>query len=277
MERKRACRPSVAILGCGQLGRALACALSAHCDLHLFGRSGHEANEQLASRLPAASVHRTATSALQQAEWLFFTCKPDQFDRLAHPLGADLHPYHKLVSWLASRPCRELRQSLPCPPPPLFRAMTSLCCRQARAPIALYGEAPSAAQSTALEELLMPMGPIHWIDEELFHGFTLLVASSPALIATLLEAAVDSAVAMGFDYRIALDLLLETTASTTALLQQEQLLPAQLKWQIASPSGVTISALRALEAGGGRSALIEALLSGYEAAVARTNLSGPSS
>ena len=55
-----------------------------------------------------------------------------------------------------------------------------------------------------------------------------------------------------------------TLAGTAALLHEQQLHPAQLKDMVSSPGGTTIAGIRALESGGLRAALMEAVLAAAE-------------
>jgi pyrroline-5-carboxylate reductase len=55
-----------------------------------------------------------------------------------------------------------------------------------------------------------------------------------------------------------------TLAGTAALLHEQDLHPGQLKDMVSSPGGTTIAGLRRLEAGGVRSALLEAVLAAAE-------------
>jgi pyrroline-5-carboxylate reductase len=74
----------------------------------------------------------------------------------------------------------------------------------------------------------------------------------------------DGAVAAGLPRARARHLAQRTLAGTAALLEQEQLHPAELKDRVSSPAGTTIAGLRALERAGLRSALIEAVLAAAE-------------
>ena len=118
------------------------------------------------------------------------------------------------------------------------------------------GEAADVARIAALFD---SVGHAEILDaEDLFHVGTALVGSGPAFLFVALEALADGAVAAGMPRAKALALAAHTMAGAAALAQ-DGAHPATLKDRVASPGGTTIQGLRALEAGGLRSALIEAI------------------
>jgi 5-(carboxyamino)imidazole ribonucleotide synthase len=68
----------------------------------------------------------------------------------------------------------------------------------------------------------------------------------------------------GLPRALAQHLAHRTLAGTAALLHEQDLHPGQLKDMVSSPGGTTIAGLRRLEAGGVRSALLEAVLAAAE-------------
>ena len=83
-------------------------------------------------------------------------------------------------------------------------------------------------------------------------------------MALVAEAMADGAVAAGLPRDLAHRLAHRTLAGSAALLDQRQLHPATLKDMVTSPGGTTIAGVRALERGGLRSALMEAVIAAAE-------------
>jgi pyrroline-5-carboxylate reductase len=71
-------------------------------------------------------------------------------------------------------------------------------------------------------------------------------------------------VAVGLPRAIALELAIATVRGTGELLHQGNLHPAVLKDRVTSPGGTTIAGIAALEAGGLRSALMEAVRAAHQ-------------
>ena len=102
------------------------------------------------------------------------------------------------------------------------------------------------------------------LPEDKLDAFLALTSSGPAFIALVAEAMADGAVASGLPRDLAHRLAHRTLAGTAALLDQRQLHPAELKDMVTSPGGTTISGVRALERGGLRAALMDAVIAAAE-------------
>ena len=127
-----------------------------------------------------------------------------------------------------------------------------------------WGEGVSAAQQSWVEHLFAQVGEVLQLPEAQLDAFLALTSSGPAFVAMVAEAMADGAVAAGLPRQQALHLAGRTLAGSAALLEQQQLHPAQLKDMVSSPGGTTIAGIRALERGGLRSALIEAVVAAAE-------------
>jgi pyrroline-5-carboxylate reductase len=127
-----------------------------------------------------------------------------------------------------------------------------------------WGAAVDGAQRQWVLELFRQVGQVLELPESQLDAFLALTSSGPAFLALVAEALADGAVAAGLPRALAGDLAQRTLAGTAALLEQQRLHPAQLKDMVSSPAGTTIAGLRALERGGLRSALIEAVLAAAE-------------
>ena len=127
-----------------------------------------------------------------------------------------------------------------------------------------WGEGVSAAQQSWVEHLFAQVGEVLQLPEAQLDAFLALTSSGPAFVALVAEAMADGAVAAGLPRVQAHHLAHRTLAGTAALLQEQQLHPGQLKDMVSSPGGTTIAGIRALESGGLRAALIEAVVAAAE-------------
>ena len=100
--------------------------------------------------------------------------------------------------------------------------------------------------------------------EPLFDGVTALAGSAPAFCFVMAQAMADAAVLEGVSRKDSELLAAAVMEGAGAMLRTEGLAPETLKDRVASPKGTTISGLRALEAGGFRSAVIEAISASAE-------------
>jgi pyrroline-5-carboxylate reductase len=115
-----------------------------------------------------------------------------------------------------------------------------------------------------VQQLFGQVGEVHELPEAQLDAFLALTSSGPAFVAVVAEALADGAVAAGLPRALAHHLANRTLAGTAALLHEQDLHPGQLKDMVSSPGGTTIAGLRRLEAGGVRSALLEAVLAAAE-------------
>jgi len=86
-----------------------------------------------------------------------------------------------------------------------------------------------------------------------------LSGSGPAYIAVVIEALADGGVKMGLDRITAMILAAQTVLGSAKLLIETGTHPGQLKDMVTSPGGTTIAGIAALEEGGIRSTLINAV------------------
>ncbi|MBD2112737.1 pyrroline-5-carboxylate reductase [Nodosilinea sp. FACHB-141] len=125
------------------------------------------------------------------------------------------------------------------------------------------GETVSATQREQARAIFASVGTVVEVPESQMDAVTALSGSGPGYIALVVEALADGGVAVGLPRATALELAIATVRGTGELLHQGDLHPAVLKDRVTSPGGTTIAGIAALEAGGLRSALIEAVRSAY--------------
>jgi pyrroline-5-carboxylate reductase len=93
---------------------------------------------------------------------------------------------------------------------------------------------------------------------------TAVAGSGPGYVMLLVEALIDGAVHIGLPRALATDMVLQTVAGTVRWAREHGGHPAELRAQVVSPAGTTAEGVLALERGGVRAALMEAIIAGYE-------------
>jgi pyrroline-5-carboxylate reductase len=97
------------------------------------------------------------------------------------------------------------------------------------------------------------------VDEKLMDAVTGLSGSGPAYVFLFLEALADGGVKMGLPRQTALVLAAQTIAGAAGLYLETREHPGSLKDMVTSPAGTTIAGLHALEQGGFRGLVMNAV------------------
>lgn len=118
-------------------------------------------------------------------------------------------------------------------------------------------------------EVIKTLGlEIYVSDEKYMDMSTALSASGPAYVFLFIEALVDAGVYLGLPRDMAQVLAMQTTIGSATLAQQSGKHLAVLRDMVTSPGGTTSEALLALEDGGFKGVLMNAIVAAYEKAIA---------
>ena len=109
------------------------------------------------------------------------------------------------------------------------------------------------------QKLFGSVGTVVTVDESLMDAVTGLSGSGPAYVFLFIEALADAGVKMGLPRTVALSLATQTCLGAAKMVSETGKHPAQLRDMVTSPGGTTISGLHKLEAGGLRTALMDAV------------------
>jgi pyrroline-5-carboxylate reductase len=111
----------------------------------------------------------------------------------------------------------------------------------------------------AAQELFGAVGKVVVLDEGALDAVTGLSGSGPAYVAIAIEALADGGVKMGLDRGTATLLAAQTVLGSARLILETGVHPGQLKDMVSSPGGTTIAGIAALEDGGFRRTLMQAV------------------
>ncbi len=159
-------------------------------------------------------------------------------------------PINRLLKTFSTRP---IIRAMPNTPATVGAAMTAMS----------IGPGVENKHLELAQKIFRTIGQVVEVPESLMDAVTGLSGSGPAYVAILIESLADGGVAAGLSRTIALQLAIQTVLGTAQLLQISNLHPAILKDQVSSPGGTTIAGVTALEEGGFRAAIIQAVLASY--------------
>ena len=114
------------------------------------------------------------------------------------------------------------------------------------------------SKKETVREIITKIGKIYEIDEAGFAAFTGIAGSLPAYACAFIEAAADAGVRGGLPRQLCYDAVCAAIEGTARLIRSGKH-PAALKDEVCSPAGTTIEGLAALENGGFRGALMQAV------------------
>jgi pyrroline-5-carboxylate reductase len=122
-----------------------------------------------------------------------------------------------------------------------------------------------AGQYTEIDDILTARhlfestGTVHVVSEAQMDAVTGLSGSGPAYVYTMIEALADGGVQEGLPRDTALALAVQTLLGAARLVKESGEHPAVLRDRVCSPGGTTIAGVKALEEGGLRATLMEAV------------------
>jgi pyrroline-5-carboxylate reductase len=167
-------------------------------------------------------------------------------------------PWHLIISIAAGVPLAVLEGAFP--ESRVIRVMPNTPTLVGAGMAALApGSGITPADLALALELFRAVGEAVVVEERLMDAVTGLSGSGPAFVAVFIEALADGGVKMGLPRPLALTLATQTVLGTARLCHEEELHPALLKDLVTSPGGTTIAGLHALESGGFRGAVMDAV------------------
>jgi pyrroline-5-carboxylate reductase len=126
------------------------------------------------------------------------------------------------------------------------------------------GSGASAADLDWAESVLEAVGVVVRVAEDKLDAVTGLSGSGPAYVFVLAESMIEAGVLVGLPREVAEVLAVQTILGSGQLLQSSDEHAAALRAAVTSPGGTTAAGLRALEAGGLRTAVLDAVVAASE-------------
>lgn len=253
-------------IGAGNMGGALAraAAKSVAPENVLISDVYAPAAEKLAAELGCKTVE--AADIASQADFIFLGVKPQvmagMLSGIASVLAVRKTPF-VLVSMAAGICIADIRR-MAGGDYPVIRIMPNIPVKAGSGMI-LYDATENVAQEI-LEAFLSGMqhsGRLDRLPEKLIDAGSALSGCGPAFVSLFIEALADGAVACGLPRAQALEYAEQTLIGTAKLLLETGEHPGRLKDAVCSPGGSTIEGVRALEEGGLRGLVMDAVQAAY--------------
>jgi pyrroline-5-carboxylate reductase len=254
--------PCIGFLGAGKMATALARGwLSAglvKIDRMLASDPLQPARQAFHSetRVRTAENNRDVVAS---SELLVLAVKPQAMSSLLTEIRPAVSGRHLIVSIAAGISLRQLSDGLGSDRR-LVRVMPNTpCLVGASASGYAPGDAATPEDISLVDRLLNAVGRAFRLPEHLLDAVTGLSGSGPAFVYVMIEALSDGGVRMGLPRDVATALATQTVFGAAKMVLETGSHPAVLKDMVSSPGGTTIAGLHALERGGLRAALMDAV------------------
>jgi pyrroline-5-carboxylate reductase len=257
----------LAVIGGGNMGEALAKGVvSARyaAAAALIIAEPVEARARYLRETHGFHVVPAAAEAAAEAEKVIFAVKPQVLGAVLSSLKGVIGPGHLLISIVAGATTRRYTEAFG-EVARIIRVMPNTPALLGMGAAGLSaGGAAAAADLAEAKRMLESVGKAVVVPESLMDAVTGLSGSGPAYVFVFIEALADGGVRVGLPRDQATLLAAQTVLGAAKMLLETEEHPGRLKDMVASPGGTTIAGLHALERGGFRSAVMDAVLAATE-------------
>ena len=250
-------------LGCGNMGGAIALALSKKTrDILLTSRSVSSA-KQLAEQL-GCSCTESNDEVAETSDVLFLAVKPQMMADCLKPLAAKLQAKRPIIVSMAAGLTLQQLDALTGGGLPIIRIMpnTPVAIGKGMTTYSVNRLVTDDMISSILSDL-SEAGRFDPIDEKLMDAASAAAGCSPAYAYMFIEAMADGAVTCGLPRVKALEYAAAALAGAAEMILATGSHPGALKDAVCSPGGSTIAGVKALEENGFRGAVMDAVIASY--------------
>lgn len=205
-------------------------------------------------------------AVLAQSSLVFVAVKPQIFPEIERELADNYHQGQILLSIMAGIDLSKVGEVLS-EEAKIIRLMPNTAMRVGAGVCLL-----SANKNVTEEEkqritvLLSAIAMVKEIPEKMMNGAMAISGSGPAYFYTMMDAMVLGGIEVGVPLALARDLAAQTMLGAAEMIKSTGTSPAVLRDQVLSPAGTTIEGVHALEAGGFRSDVMEAVRAAWRRA-----------
>ena len=258
----------IAIIGCGNMGAALAVGLAGLKDTAV-SLTGFDPDAEKAACLKAQAGLVPAASPLEaarEADIILLCVKPKYITEVAGEISPALRGNQVLVSIAAGVKAGDIRTAIghACP---VVRTMptTTLLVQEGLFAVVFDDPDLTPAQAELIRKLLSGLGKVYELRGEAeISAFTAVAGSGPGFMFQLWMGYVEGAVALGFTRDEAVDMVLSVALGSAKLARQSGKSLYDLYSMVASPAGTTVAGALHLERTAVRGHIADALKASFE-------------
>lgn len=255
-------RPSIAILGGGNLGRALAMGWTetGYCPADRIRITRRHPDKLTYFAEVGFRVGSDNREAVRESEIIVLAVQPQQIAALLEEIRDEIDPArHRIISVVSGVSIRQLAEPL-ATTAPIIRAMPNTAVSIGESMTCLASQDESDPALREAQELFDLVGRTLIIPENMMVPATALCACGIAFFLRAIRAASQGGIEIGFHPEEALLLAAQTAKGAAALLLSQGRHPESEIDQVTTPRGCTIAGLNEMEHQGFSSAMIKGIL-----------------
>jgi pyrroline-5-carboxylate reductase len=201
------------------------------------------------------------SEVIKDSDIVILAVKSNDIKDVIKEIAQDITKDKLLISIAAGVSMDFLRENLPHPMPPVIRAMPNTPSLVLEGAVCIYISKVISEEDKGIAiKIFETVGKVVLLEkEEWMDAVTGLSGSGPAYMFLIMEALSDAGVKVGLPRDMANLLAVQTMLGSAKLALESKRHFGELKDMVTSPGGTTIAGLHALEDGGLRGALMDAV------------------
>ena len=219
--------------------------------------------QSFADQTGARTVEGTS-AVVNDSDVIVLAVKPQQMPAVLDEISRLLTDRHLIITIAAGLPLSMYEAALGTNRRMIRVMPNTPCLVGACAAGFSIGGAATAQDAVLVESMLTTVGVAVQVDEKLLDAVTGLSGSGPAYVYQIIEAMSDGGVRVGLPRDVATKLAAQTVLGAARMVLETGEHPGALKDAVTSPGGTTIAGIHALESGGLRGTLMNAVQAATE-------------
>lgn len=241
----------------GALARAVAC--TGYAEVILYDKDAAKA-ASLAEEIGATPC---GIKAVAECDYIFIGVKPNMVAAVLEELSPILNTSSVIISMAAGVAIGKIQAAIGRPEIGIIRIMPNTPVAYGEGMI-LYSVAGADGAEAGFERIMEKAGTLDKIPEGLMDAGSAVSGCGPAFVYMFIEALADGGVAAGLPRDKAMLYAMRTVLGAAKTALESGRHPAELKDMVCSPGGSTIEGVLALEDGGMRGTVADAIIASFE-------------
>lgn len=256
----------IAIIGCGNLGQAIAMGISKLEEFDPFNLTLSKRNMSDLNFFAEKGIKVTHNNliAIEDADLILLALKPYNIGSVINEIRDELKQNQKVVSLASGISLETLKATVNNDKINIYRAMPNTATAVQSGLTAIAATFAIDQEKDPVIRLFSQLGETLVLDESLLESVTILGACGIAFVMRFMRAMEQGGIQIGFDAKTAARIVQHTVQGASSLLIENGAHPEQEIDKVTTPKGCTIVGLNQMEHAGFSSALIRGIVASYD-------------